>query len=345
MVGLLASVQAATVLLSVSWLAGSAICSAAEPRSTALGRDTLLELLRSCSLEKPSGRVLVGQLAAVVNGEDNSARFAKRLGDAPAIYHWEAFWNYEADGCAHYIHRSIEEARRGSVVAIGWVNKEPPKVGTTLVDCDLTNPTRDVEACAIFWGEWVEKLAGYLVALDEQNIPVLLRPLHEPENRSWIAAGKKSFKNVWRQLYGELVHQRKLNNVIFVLGLDHTTDTDYLPEAPYVNIVGTSEYVDPPYREKDFHHLQWLRALEDYKGKPVAICETSSIKNKGARARAVDYLNALQKYAPFVCYLSWWHESTDNDYQWALYQAEQAAMFVADPRVMTQSSLRKALVR
>lgn len=323
-------------LLGVA-VSGNIATVAAGPRE----RESLIDLLQAHSLQSTAPSILVGQLAAEVNGQDNYLRCAKHLGKAPAIYHWEARWDYGGIGFDEYVRRSIKAAEKGAIITIGWVDKHPPKAGTTLEDCDKTNPARDPEAYSIFWDEWVEELAGYLAALSRHNIPVLLRPFHEPENRAWISKGKRAFRNVWQQLHEDLVHRRQLHNVLFVLGLDSTRDPDYLPEAAFVDVVGTSEYVDPPYEEEDFMHLRWLRELHVYRGKPVAICETGTLKNGGSRSRAVDYLDAVQKYAPFVCYISWWHESVDNSYQWALHRAEQAEQFIVDSRVVTLETLNK----
>ena len=179
-------------------------------------RQSLIRFLSTISLRQASRQILVGQLAAQLNGADNYDKFADLLGDWPAIYHWEARWDYGNIGFNEYCRRAIAAAERGSIVAIGWADKNPPVPGATLKDCDLENAERDLLACSIFWDQWVAQLAIYLEKLQTKQIPVLLRPLHEPENRPWIVNGKSSFRNVWRQLYHELIHRRRLNNVVFV---------------------------------------------------------------------------------------------------------------------------------
>jgi|GEM_PF-2694036 len=284
-------------------------------------------------------RMVVGQLAAFMNRSDNFAKWGTIVGRYPGLYHWEARWDYGSIGFDRYVDLSVEAWRAGSLVTIGWSDKTPPIPVTTIADCDVENPDRNQAAFNIFWNEWVSELVRYLRALDHKGVVVLLRPLHEPEGRAWISAGKSSFRNVWKQIFLRITVVENLHNVLFVLGLDSTNDADYFPDPVFVDIVGTSEYVNPPYGEKDFKLLNFLHSSSPYIGKPIAICETGSVKNSGVRADAAQYLAAIKRFAPFVCYLSWWHENPENEYQWAFYQSENAAEMLSDPWVITRETL------
>lgn len=286
-----------------------------------------------------SSRIVIGQLAAHINHSDNYAKWGTSFGCYPGIYHWEARWDYGSIGFDRYVDLSVEAWRVGSLVTIGWSDKNPPIPATTIADCDVENPDRNQAAFNIFWNEWVSELVRYLRALDHKGVVVLLRPLHEPEGRAWISAGKSSFRNVWKQLFLRITVVENLHNVLFVLGIDSTKDTDYFPDPAFVDIAGTSEYVNPPYGEKDFELLNFLQSSSPYIGKPIAICETGSVKNSGVRADAAQYLAAIKRFAPFVCYLSWWHENPENEYQWAFYQSENAAEMLSDPWVITRETL------
>lgn len=317
-----------------------------DPKATPATRK-VLEYLARLPANGDTNRIVVGQLAAHISSDgskparDNFDEWKRRLGTYPGIYHWEARWNYGGIGFQRYTELSIEAWQGGSLVAIGWTAQNLPVPGATLKDVDSTYRERNQKAYDVFWNGWVEELAGYLQQLQDAGVVVLLRPFHEPEGRAWIRSGKQSFPTVWEQLFRHLTEEKKLHNIIFVLGLDKTLDKDYLPDPRYVDIVGTSEYVNPPYQAAHFVHLQKLHSR--YPGKPVAICEFGSHKNKQLPADAKAYLDAIKKYAPFVSYMSWWHEHTD--YQWACYQSKRANAYVADPWIITQDEISTQLPR
>ena len=104
----------------------------------------------------------------------------------------------------------------------------------------------------------IEEIAGYLKLLQDENIPVIWRPLHEAAgnydlygpNGAWFWWGKggaEPCKALWRLLYDQLVNVHGLNNLIWVWTVDVTPGAEYqyldwYPGDEYVDILGVDIY-------------------------------------------------------------------------------------------------------
>jgi hypothetical protein len=94
-----------------------------------------------------------------------------------------------------------------------------------------------------FWKELDEK-AELLEKLKSRHIPVLWRPFHEL-NGSWFWWGKKGpeqFKRLWITMYNYYVHEKHLDNLIWVLCYADKPDGAWYPGKQYVDIAGTDTY-------------------------------------------------------------------------------------------------------
>jgi len=93
------------------------------------------------------------------------------------------------------------------------------------------------------WEELKTK-ADHLEVLRDANVPILWRPFHEL-NGDWFWWGKQgpnSFKKLWQTMYNYFVHERKLNNLIWVLCFRDTPNANWYPGHSYVDIIGAGTY-------------------------------------------------------------------------------------------------------
>lgn len=104
----------------------------------------------------------------------------------------------------------------------------------------------------------IEEVAGYLQLLEDENIPVIWRPLHEAAgnynlygpNGAWFwwgRGGAEPCKALWRLLYDQLVNVYGLDNLIWVWTVDVTKGAesqfmDWYPGDEYVDILGVDIY-------------------------------------------------------------------------------------------------------
>ena len=104
----------------------------------------------------------------------------------------------------------------------------------------------------------IEEVAGYLQLLEDENIPVIWRPLHEAAgnydlygpNGAWFWWGRhgaEPCKALWMLLYDQLVNVYGLDNLIWVWTVDVTKGAedqylDWYPGNEYVDVIGVDIY-------------------------------------------------------------------------------------------------------
>ena len=109
----------------------------------------------------------------------------------------------------------------------------------------------------------IEEVAGYLQLLENENIPVIWRPLHEAAGNYglyegggsgawfwWGRYGAELCKQLWRLLYDQLVNVHGLDNLIWVWTVDvvptipyaQERNLDWYPGDEYVDILGVDIY-------------------------------------------------------------------------------------------------------
>ncbi|MDR2596514.1 MAG: glycoside hydrolase family 26 protein [Treponema sp.] len=87
----------------------------------------------------------------------------------------------------------------------------------------------------------LDKAAEKLKILQERDIPVLWRPLHEASGGWfwWGASGAAQYKALWEFMHEYLTNVKQLNNLIWVWNADNTA---WLPNPDTVDIVGRDLY-------------------------------------------------------------------------------------------------------
>lgn len=138
----------------------------------------------------------------------------------------------------------------------------------------------------------IEKVAGYLKLLQEENIPVIWRPLHEAAGNYnlygancawfwWGEGGPQACKQLWKLLRDKLEGEYGLNNLIWVWTLDATPGAEsewasWYPGNDCVDIVGVDIYAD----DTDAKAFQYQAAVALSGGrKMVTVSECGNIPN------------------------------------------------------------------
>ena len=88
----------------------------------------------------------------------------------------------------------------------------------------------------------LEKIVPYLQQLQQANIPVLWRPLHEAAGKWfwWGNGSAASYVKLWRFMY-DYFKAKGINNLIWVW-TSEKADSDWYPGDDYVDIIGTDMY-------------------------------------------------------------------------------------------------------
>lgn len=111
---------------------------------------------------------------------------------------------------------------------IGWVMNNPDSEKYQLI-------LRDIDT-----------IAKQLKIYQQNNIPILWRPLHEAEGAWfwWGAKGPEACKKLWILLYDRLTNHHKINNLIWVwTTTDSNKASDWYPGDQYVDILGVDVYL------------------------------------------------------------------------------------------------------
>ena len=125
----------------------------------------------------------------------------------------------------------------------------------------------------------LDAVAGELKLLQDAQVPVLWRPLHEANGRWfwWGAHGPEPFKELWRLMFDRFTTRHKLNNLIWVFSPGAATDlADWYPGDEYVDIIGQDHYPldgnDGPAKDVFDELVAFGRG-----NKPVALSENGPI--------------------------------------------------------------------
>ncbi|MDR2743043.1 MAG: glycoside hydrolase family 26 protein [Treponema sp.] len=90
----------------------------------------------------------------------------------------------------------------------------------------------------------LDKVAVQLQKLEDRDIPVLWRPLHEASGGWfwWGASGPEAYKALWRYIYDYLANTKGLDNLIWVW---NGQDAAWFPGGDTVDIAGYDVYPGP----------------------------------------------------------------------------------------------------
>lgn len=246
------------------------------------------------------------------------------------MWHWnvpnsEAAWNngvnnYNFDGYAFYTDQTSFDIR------------EALKPGTWQNDFIMKD---------------IEEVAGYLQLLEDENIPVIWRPLHEAAGNYgvyssgawfwWGKHGPEPCKQLWRLLYDQLVNVYGLDNLIWVWTVDlvrgyEGRNLEWYPGDEYVDIVSFDVYEN----NTDAKSYQYQTLVDMTKGKKlVTISECGNIPDP---AKCMD---AGNKWSWFMVWSS--SDSNGNIVMtpdgWALNTLDYWKQVMSSPYVLTRESM------
>ena len=127
----------------------------------------------------------------------------------------------------------------------------------------------------------IDVIAIQLKKLQEANVPVLWRPLHEAEGAWfwWGAKGPEPCKWLWKLLFDRLVNHHHLDNLIWVwTSTASTAALDWYPGDAYVDIIGADIYLPPGSYSSNFIMFDNMVALFEGK-KIITLSENGPIPN------------------------------------------------------------------
>ena len=105
-----------------------------------------------------------------------------------------------------------------------------------------------------FYDLSIKMLAEQLQKLQDENVPIIFRPLHEAQGNDglygdgtawfwWGDRGAEVYKELWKYLYTQLTEKYELHNIIWEFNsYDYETSPQWYPGDEYVDIVAYDKY-------------------------------------------------------------------------------------------------------
>jgi rhamnogalacturonan endolyase len=148
---------------------------------------------------------------------------------------------------AHENQLAIEWWKAGGIPTIMWHWGAPSKgegYEQSKMEIDIDRCFEPgTEEYKAMWADLV-RIADHLTELRDAHVPILWRPMHECDG-NWFWYGKgdgEQFVRLWKTMFNYFTKERKLNNLIWVLG--HTGDplSEYNPGKEYYDLAGGDTY-------------------------------------------------------------------------------------------------------
>ena len=150
--------------------------------------------------------------------------------------------------------RAIAWHQKGGIVSICWHWGIPPyglgyPSSQESIDMkELLTPGTELYQGLL---DNLDLVANALKELQEENVPVLWRPLHEFDGGWfwWGKCGPQLFIQLWRLMYDRFTNLHQLNNLIWVLGYSGEMHDGWYPGDAYVDCIGGDAYSDGIHEE------------------------------------------------------------------------------------------------
>lgn len=282
-------------------------------------------------------KIITGAMADVNWNIAEAELVNSALGTYPAmavfdyihLHHSPANW-------VNYGDISLADAwvKEGGIIGACWHWNVPASQESTTYTYS-TSETTFKPANILKEGTWerevadrdLDKIAGYLLLLQEKNIPVIWRPLHEAAGNSlrggsawfwWGRDGGETYGKLWRYVF-DFFAKKGVRNLIWVWTGD-ATDSVFYPGDDYVDIVGCDVYTKSDTKElaSDFKAVQ-----ATYPGKMIAMSECGNVAKLSAQWEAgAHWLFAMPWYDHGATSLdghkyadkAWWNDALTSPY-------------------------------
>ena len=210
--------------------------------------------------------------------------------------------------------RNVDDAiawanEHNGIVSFQWHWANPMNKGGSFYSYPKYSDGTDFDASKIFEPtspeyaamiDDIDLVSGYLLTLQNNNIPVLWRPLHEATGDwFWWSTGSgdraAACKQIWNVMYDRMVNHHGLNNLIWVWNTEgRSFEDEWYPGNDKVDILGADKYGGGP------------------GGSWSAVFERVHLRHEGAKMVALsecgsvpDPQNLIDDVAPWLYFCVW----------------------------------------
>lgn len=170
----------------------------------------------------------------------------------------------------------------------------------------------------------LEALAGQIQKLQDANVPLIFRPLHEAEGGGgetgswfwWGKEGSKVYKELWKLTYDTLVNEYGLHNIIWEWNsYNFDTSENWYPGDEYVDIIGYDKYNCTVYLEENNWQPSLVHNDSAISSTFYGIMEKYSSKKMVAMAENDSFStvdNLTNEKAGWLYFCTWYDGGSDN---------------------------------
>lgn len=132
-----------------------------------------------------------------------------------------------------------------------WADDDNNTHTKPATDFDTSKVLEEGSKENIYYMACLEALAGQIKKLQDANVPIILRPLHEAEGGGgeegswfwWGQDGSAVYKDLWKLTYKTLTETYDLHNIIWEWNsYTYASSKDWYPGDEYVDIIGYDKY-------------------------------------------------------------------------------------------------------
>lgn len=239
-------------------------------------------------------------------------RIQEASGKEPLIWGGDVAWD-----AAKVVEMATEQYHNGHIITLMWHAARPFDRGIVnfkkqtqgkFTDEQWEELVTEGSKMHQMWIAQVDSISQYLKELQNRNIPVIWRPLHEM-NGEWFWWGNRpgpmGYQKLWKMLYERMTNYHHLNNLIWVWNANAVRETpgdramrldDYFPGTDCVDVLATDVY----HRDwRQCHHDDLVKLAD---GKLVALGELGSLPSP----------EILAKMPKFAWFMIWTGFSADE---------------------------------
>ena len=200
------------------------------------------------------------------------------------------------------------------------------KTKNTATDFNTANVIKEGTKENEYYMACLKVLAEYLTKIQDADVPLIFRPLHEAEGGGgetgtwfwWGADGSKTYKEIWKLTYKTLTEDYGIHNIIWEWNsYNFDTSADWYPGDEYVDIIGYDKYSCVKYLAENNWQASYVHDAGSYSSVFYGIMEKYDSKKMVALAENDSFSTVkdlTEDKAGWLYFCTWYDGGGQTDF-------------------------------
>ena len=200
------------------------------------------------------------------------------------------------------------------------------KTKNTATDFNTANVLKSGTKENQYYMACLKELATYLKKIQDANVPLIFRPLHEAEGGGgetgswfwWGASGSEVYKELWKLTYNTLTEDYGIHNIIWEWNsYNYDTSANWYPGDDYVDIIGYDKYSCVKYLAENNWQASYVHDAGSYSSTFYGIMERYDSKKMVALAENDSFStvdNLTEDKAGWLYFCTWYDGGGQTDF-------------------------------